>query len=92
MAQLRTHHPYSPMCGSCMTLMNYSTGHSAVVTCSCPEAQALCRFAFGSHARARLSVPCVAESGQAVQGAVLHLVSGCYLGLDQQHRVARQRP
>ena len=53
------------------------------------ELYALKRFAFGGHARSKLRVPCVAESGQAVQGATLHLVSGCYLGLDQQRQVAR---
>ena len=53
------------------------------------ELYAVKRMAFGAQGKATLQIPGQASGGQPVRGAMLHLVSGCYLGIDQQAWVAR---
>lgn len=48
------------------------------------ELLAVKRIALSSTARAKLELPITAASGGALTGVMLHLVSGCYVGLDQQ--------
>lgn len=54
------------------------------------ELLALKRVSLSHTATARLTLAGTSLAGQALQGVMLHLVSGCYMGLDQQAWVARQ--